>query len=199
MRNLMEICANGVEYKALGEIADISRGRSYRGRDFVNDGVQCINFGQVYAQCGLTMNKTDLFVSAEKAREQKRAVKNDIIMAVRNINAKSGNVCKCVAWDGDGEPVVDDGTVIIHHAQNPKYLLYYFQTMEFMNKKESIIQGASFVYAPPEKLARIVLPVPTLQAQSEIVYALGKLTGIKKWQKERCKQFEYYRELLFAT
>lgn len=121
---IQELCPDGVPYKKLGEIATISRGGNLQKKDFRAEGVPCIHYGQIYTRYGLFADKTFTFISEDCAKKQKLAYPNDIVMAVTSENIE--DVCKCVAWLGDGEVAVSGHTAIIHHSQNAKYLTYSF-------------------------------------------------------------------------
>ena len=187
---IAELCPNGVEYKKLGEVATISRGGSFQKKDFCEDGVPCIHYGQIYTRYGLFADKTLTFISEDAAKKQKYAVKNDIVMAVTSENID--DVCKCVAWLGDDEIAVSGHTAIIHHTLNPKYLCYYFHTAMFYAQKKKLAHGTKVIEVTPDKLADITIPVPPLEVQSEIVKALDNFTELTA----RKKQYEYYRDLL---
>ena len=47
---IAELCPDGVEYKKLGEISTISRGGSFQKKDFTDEGVPCIHYGQIYTR-----------------------------------------------------------------------------------------------------------------------------------------------------
>ena len=49
-RLIQELCPNGVEYKKLGEFATVSRGGNFQKKDYVEIGVPCIHYGQIYTQ-----------------------------------------------------------------------------------------------------------------------------------------------------
>ena len=126
---IQEYCPDGVEYKKLGEIASISRGGHLQKKDFVDNGIPCIHYGQIYTKYGLSADKTFTFVSEESAQKQRYAETNDIIMAVTSENLD--DVCKCVAWLGKEKVAVSGHTAIIHHSQNAKYMSYYFHSSHF--------------------------------------------------------------------
>ena len=67
-----ELCPNGVEEKKLGDIATVSRGGSFQKKDYVEDGVPCIHYGQIYTQYGLFVDKTISYISKETAKKQNR-------------------------------------------------------------------------------------------------------------------------------
>ena len=168
------LCPDGVEYKRLGEIATVSRGGNFQKKDYVEMGIPCIHYGQIYTQYGLFVDKTISFISEEKAARQKFAVKNDIIMAVTSENID--DVCKCVAWLGEEDVAVSGHTAIIHHTINPKYLVYYLQSTMFFKQKTKLAHGTKVIEVTPDKLLDIILPVPPAEIQSEIVHVLDAFT-----------------------
>ena len=75
---IKELCPDGVEYKTLGEIATISRGGNFQKKDFCDNGIPCIHYGQIYTKYGLFTDSTFTFINAECAKKQKFAHKNDL-------------------------------------------------------------------------------------------------------------------------
>ena len=177
IRELLEkLCPNGVEYKRLGEIATISRGGNLQKKDFCSDGVPCIHYGQIYTRYSLFADRTFTFISEGCAKKQKLAYPNDIVMAVTSENIE--DVCKCVAWLGDGAVAVSGHTAIIHHNQNAKYLTYYFHTQMFAAQKRKLVHGTKVMEVKPDTLNSVIIPVPPLPVQSEIVKILDNFTEL---------------------
>ena len=199
-----ELCSNGVPYKRLGEIATISRGGNLQKKDFSSDGVPCIHYGQIYTRYGLFADRTFTFISEDCAKKQKLAHPNDIVMAVTSENIE--DVCKCVAWLGDGAVAVSGHTAIIHHNQNAKYLAYYFHTQMFAAQKRKLVHGTKVMEVTPDTLNAVTLPVPPLPVQSEIIRILDDFTELTTQLQEqlakeltaRKKQYEYYRDKLLT-
>ena len=50
---IQELCPAGVEYKKIGDIATISRGGNFQKKDYVENGVPCIHYGQIYTKYNL--------------------------------------------------------------------------------------------------------------------------------------------------
>lgn len=193
---IQELCPNGVEEKRLGDIATVSRGGNFQKKDYVEDGVPCIHYGQIYTQYGLFIDKTISFISKEKAKKQKFAVKNDVVMAVTSENID--DVCKCVAWLGDEAVAISGHTAIIHHTINPKYLVYYLHSTMFYKQKTKLAHGTKVIEVTPDKLLDITLPVPPLEVQSEIVRILDNFTELTAELTARKKQYEYHRNKLLS-
>ena len=195
------LCPDGVEYKKLGEIATISRGGNFQKKDFLTEGVPCIHYGQIYTKYGLFADKTFTFISEECAKKQKMAQPNDIVMAVTSENIE--DVCKCLAWLGDESAAVSGHSAIIHHNQNAKYLVYYFHSQMFFAQKRKLAHGTKVIEVTPDALVDIVLPIPPLEIQREIVRILDNFTNLTAELTAeltaRKTQYAYYRDKLLKA
>lgn len=193
---IKELCPNGVEYKRLGDVASISRGGNFQKKDFLEQGVSCIHYGQIYTKYGLFADKVFTFISEEKAEKQKMATKNDIIMAVTSENIE--DVCKCLAWLGREDVAVSGHTAIIHHRLEAKYLVYFFHSKHFFTQKRKLAHGTKVIEVTPDKLNDVVLPVPPLEVQREIVRVLDTFTlltaELTAELTARKKQYIFYRD-----
>ena len=197
---IAELCPDGVKYRKLGDVATITRGGSFQKKEYVASGYPCIHYGQIYTLYGLFVNETAKFISEETAAKQKKASKNDVIMAVTSENVE--DVCKCVAWLGEGEVAVSGHTAIIHHTLNPKYLVYWLHSSMFYSQKIKLAHGTKVIEVSPNSLESVVLPVPPLPVQQEIVRILDHFTELTAELTTeltaRKKQYEYYRDKLLS-
>ena len=197
---IAEFCPDGVEYKSLGEIATISRGGNFQKKDFCDSGVPCIHYGQIYTKYGLFADETITFITEERAKKQKFAKKNDIVMAVTSENIE--DVCKCLAWLGNEDVAVSGHSAIISHNQNPKYLVYYFHSQMFFAQKRKLAHGTKVIEVTPDTLKSIKLPVPPLEVQREIVHILDSFTlltaELTAELTARKKQYDFYRDNLLS-
>ena len=201
---ILKLCPNGVEYKKLGEIATISRGGNFQKKDFCEKGIPCIHYGQIYTKYGLFADKTVTFINEECGQKQKYASKNDIVMAVTSENIE--DVCKCLAWLGDEDVAISGHSAIIKHNQNPKYLVYYFYSQMFLTQKRKLAHGTKVIEVTPDTLKSIILPVPPLDVQREIVHILDYFMLLTTELTDkliaeftaRKKQYEFYRDKLLS-
>lgn len=187
---IQQFCPDGVEYKELGAVSTISRGGNFQKKDYVENGFPCIHYGQIYTKYNLFVNDVVSYISHETANTQKKAAHGDIIMAVTSENVE--DVCKCVAWLGNGEIAVSGHTAIIHHDLDPKYLAYYLNSSMFFQQKLKLVQGTKVMEVSPEKLKKVKIPVPPLPVQREIVRILDSFTELTAELTARKKQYEYY-------
>lgn len=199
---IKELCPDGVEYKSLGDIAQVTRGGNFQKKDFVEMGVPCIHYGQIYTKYGLFTDKVISYVNEEVGQKSKYAETGDIIMAVTSENVD--DVCKSVVWLGNENIAVSGHTAIIHHNQDAKYLAYYFNSMHFYKQKIKLAHGTKVIEVTPDRLKEVQIPVPPLTVQQEIVRTLNQLTksftelkeNLQKELINREKQYAYYRDLL---
>ena len=201
-RMLQELCPEGVEYKKLGEIGTFTRGSGLQKKDFTENGIGCIHYGQIYTYYGTSTTETKSFVHAELAKSLTRVKPGDIIIACTSENVE--DVCKAVAWLGTTEIVTGGHACVFSHKENPKYISYFFQTENFFQQKKKFARGVKVIDVKAIDLAKIEIPLPPIKVQEEIVRILDHFTELTaELQAElqaRQEQYEYYRnELLTFT
>lgn len=188
----------------LGDIASIVRGNGLQKRDFTEEGVGCIHYGQIYTKYGMVAEKTISFVEESLAEKLRKVEKGDIIFAVTSENIE--DLCKCVVWLGEDEIVTGGHTAILKHNQNSKFLAYYFQTEAFHSQKRKLATGTKVMDITATKLEEILISLPPLEEQQRIVDILDRFDklcndiseGLPAEIEARQKQYEYYREKLLS-
>lgn len=189
---LKSMCPLGVSRKPLSEFVEIVRGNGLQKKDFTPDGVGCIHYGQIYTKFNVATKTVLSHVSEELASSLKIVNPGDIIMAITSENVE--DICKCVVWEGN-DPIVTGGhSAILRHSQNSRYLAYWFQTQDFRDQKKKIVHGTKVMEVSPKDLSNVLVPLPPLKVQDEIVCILDSFTELTA----RKKQYEYYRDRLLS-
>ena len=193
-----------VEHLPLGSdrLGEFTRGGSLQKKDFVEEGIGCIHYGQLYTHYGTYAFKTKSFVSKEFAKKARKAKRGDLIIATTSEDDEA--VCKAVAWLGDDDIAVSSDACFYSHNMNPKYVSYFFQTEQFQKQKRSYITGAKVRRVNAKHLAMILIPVPPPKEQARIVNILDKFDtltsslsdGLPHEIELRQKQYSYYRDQL---
>ena len=185
------------------DIGEFIRGGTFQKKDFIDAGVGCIHYGQIYTYYGTYTEKTKTYISTALAKKCKKAQKGDLIIATTSENDE--DVCKAVAWLGSEDIAVSSDACIYKHNLNPKYVSYFFQTEQFQNQKRQYITGAKVRRVNADNLSKILIPVPSMEIQERIVSILDKfdtltnsISRIRSKIELRQKQYEYYRDLLFS-
>lgn len=203
-QRLAQLCPQGVPMVALGEIGTFIRGSGLQKKDFVESGVGCIHYGQIYTYYGTFTHTTKSFVSEEFAKKAKMASFGDLVMATTSENVS--DVCKVVAWLGKESIVISGDALIIKHNQNAKYMAYLFQTKHFLDFKKMYATGIKVIRISTDNLKKYKFYLPPLEIQQMIVDILDKFdklvndltTGLPAEINARRQQYEYYRERLLS-
>ncbi|CAN5796231.1 restriction endonuclease subunit S [soil metagenome] len=193
-------CPNGVEYRAIGEIAQLVRGSGMPKSDFVEVGSGCIHYGQIYTYYGTWATSTISFVTPEKAVKLVKVDPGDLIVTSTSENVD--DVCKAVAWLGDSQIVTGGHATVLKHEQDSKYLAYYLQTAQFHAEKRRHASGTKVIDVSAKKLAKIRIPVPPLVVQQEIARVLDLFEELEaELEAElatRRRQYAHYRDSLLT-
>lgn len=195
---------NNIIVMPLGEVGIFTRGSGLQKKDFTQTGVGCIHYGQIYTHYGTYANRTKTFVSQEFAKKARKAKHGDLIIATTSENDE--DVCKAVAWLGDEDIAISSDACFYTHSLEPKYVAYYFQTEQFQKQKRGFITGTKVRRVNTSDLAKIKIPVPSIEEQRRIVSILDKFDmlttsiseGLPKEIELRRKQYEYYRNQLLS-
>ena len=186
--------------KPINEIGTLFRGNGLQKKDFVDEGVGCIHYGQIYTKLGFSLSKPLTYVTKETAKPLTKVRKGDLVIACTSENIE--DVCKSVVWEGEEEIVTGGHACVLRHNENPRYIGYFFQTHQFFMQKKQYAYGAKVIDIKTEKLGEILIPVPSLAIQLSIVEKLDAFESLISSLKEeialRQKQYEYYREKLLT-
>lgn len=175
MNILEEIQNCPVEWKELGEVALLKRGKTITSKTATEGPYPVISGGQKPA-----------YFHGEFNREGET-------ITVAGSGAYAGFV---MYWD---EPIfVSDAFSIepLEGALIPKFLYHYLlekQEILFSLKKGS---GVPHVY--PKDVSKILIPIPPLEIQEKIVQTLDKMTEYVTELTSRKKQYSFYRDKLLS-
>lgn len=189
---------------SLGDLGTFTRGTGLQKSDFVDEGFPCIHYGQIYTRFKTFTDKTLTFVEEELAQKLLHADSGDLIIATTSENVE--DVCKSVAWLGEGQIVTGGHACVYHHNQNPKYMAYFFQTDYFHNQKKKYAYGAKVIDIKVDNIAKITIPLPSLEEQARIVSILDKFEALVNDLSQGLpaeiaavkEQYEYYRNKLLT-
>ena len=196
-----ELCPDGVEYKPLGEVAELKRGSGMPKKMFTDAGIPAIHYGHIYTKYGIYTKVAAAYV--DKANSQKLALVYPGDLVVANTSENLEDVGKAVTWLGESVAVTGGhATVVRSSVMNTVFLSYYFRTEEFSRKKQRYSRGTKVIELSAVNLAKILIPVPPLEVQCEIVRILDQFTTLEaELEAEleaRRAQYEYYRNQLLS-
>ena len=94
-----------------------------------------------------------------------------MIFAITSENIE--DVCIPLAWEGE-QPVAISGHSCVYATESiiPRYLAYSATAQDFQISKRKVAKGAKVIEVAPVDLARVEIPVPSLETQQIPVLAL---------------------------
>ena len=195
-----ELCPDGVEYRALGDVGVFVRGGGLQKADFVETGMPCVHYGQIHTRFGISVSEAVTFVSEAQFARLKHADYGDLLIATTSEDDEA--VGKAAAWLGDGEVAISGDMFYYRHNLEPKYVSYFFASSSFQDQKRPYLTGAKVRRIADKGLSRIQIPVPPLEVQREIVRILDQFTTLEAELEveleARRAQYEHYRTHLLS-
>ena len=187
-----QLCPDGVEYKMLGEIGNVSMCKRILKHE-------TSEIGDVpFYKIGTFGKEANAFISFETYEKYKRLYsfpkKGEVLISA------SGTIGRTVIFDGEPAYFQDSNIVWISndetHVTN-RFLYYFYQT-----KPWQVSSGGTIARLYNDNILRTKIPVPPLEVQAEIVRILDTFTELTTELTtelaNRKKQYEYYRNSLLS-
>ena len=177
---IKELCPNGVEYKPLGEVCEIGKGIQFNKENMQDEGsYPVINGG----------------VNPSGYIEQFNNNENTITISQGGASAGYVNWIKTKFWAGAHCYVVKPLECVLN-----RYLFHFVKSQE--HRLQECQYGAGIPALSKSTVSDLLIPVPPLPVQHEIVRILDNFTELtKELTKEltaRKKQYEHYRDMLLS-
>lgn len=150
----------------LSEVGMLSRGRRFVKSDYVESGMGCIHYGQIYTDYGASTTRTVTYLPESFRGSMSLAQPGDVIIAGTSENVE--DVGKAVAWLGDDDVAVHDDCFIFRHDLDPKFVSYFFASLLFQHQKRRFTSETKVVRISAANLKKIVMPVPPRDEQERI-------------------------------
>lgn len=174
---IARLCPDGVEYKTLGEVGELIRGRRFTKADYVNEGLGSIHYGEVYTSYGTSATHVRSFVRPDLRGTLRLARHGDLVIAATGENVEE--VGKAVAWLGDDEVAVHDDCFIFRHTLDPRFASYYFQSSHFHAQKHRHVTDSKLARVSRAGLKAIRTPIPPMAIQQTVVDILDKMQHLE--------------------
>ena len=198
---IRELCPEGVEHKTLGDIAtDVYRGSGIKRDEVTNTGISCVRYGEIYTTYGVWFETCVSHTEIEKIASPKFFEHGDILFAITGESVE--DIAKSTVYVGNEKCLAGGDIVVLKHRQNPKYMGYVLATTSAQQQKSKGKVKSKVVHASVGDIKGIMIPVPPLPVQEEIVRILDSLTEktdalIDELTSElsaRKKRYRFYRD-----
>ena len=178
----------GWKVKTFGDIGTLERGAGISKKDFVEDGLPCVHYGQLHTTFGAYTRKNITFIPKDLFPKYKIAHPGDLILAITSEDVEGS--CKSTAWLGDYDVVVGSDAAIFHHNQNGIYLSYYTRTKAFYNEKAKYAKGFKVTHISTKEIASISICVPPLSIQNTFANKIEQIERQKTIIQESIADLE---------
>jgi len=196
---IKELCPDGVEYRKLGEIAtNVFRGAGIKRDELTATGVPCVRYGEIYTTYGIWFDSCVSHTDETFLTNPKYFGHGDILFAITGESVEE--IAKSTAYIGHDKCAAGGDIVVLQHEQNPKYLSYVLSTDMAQRQKSKGRVKSKVVHSSVPAIKEIVIPVPPLPIQNEIVKLLDNFTELTAELTAelvlRKKQYNFYRDSL---
>ena len=176
---IQQHCPDGVEYKKLGEICYLSRGKVY-SKSYIEE-----NAGEYPVYSSQTANNGELGrISTYDYDGEYLTWTTDGAYAgtifYRNGKFSITNVCGLISIKGDNLLI--------------KFLFYWLS----IKAPDYVYRGMGNPKLMSNQMEPIKVPIPPLPVQEEIVRILDTFTELQAELQKRLQQYEYYRDKLLS-
>lgn len=178
----------GWEVKKIGEIGNVERGAGISKKDFVEEGLPCIHYGQLHTCLGATTHEHKTCIPKDLLPKYKIAHPGDVIMAITSEDVEGS--CTSTAWLGDYDIVVGSDAAIFHHSINGVYISYYTRTKAFYNEKAKYAKGFKVTHISTSEIETIPIPLPPLSLQQEFAAKIEAIEVMKAKVRQSLKESE---------
>ena len=196
-----QFCPNGVEYKTIEDIAiDIFRGSGIKRDQVTPEGIPCVRYGEIYTTYNLWFDECVSHTELEYVQSPKYFEYGNILFAITGESVEE--IAKSIAYVGHEKCLAGGDIVVLKHNQNPKYLSYALSTVDAQKQKSAGKVKSKVVHSSVPAIKSIVIPVPPLEVQEEIVKILDNFTEqlaeLTAELTARKKQYEAYKDKLYT-
>ncbi|WP_314568504.1 restriction endonuclease subunit S [uncultured Actinomyces sp.] len=204
---IAELCPDGVEYRAIGEMGSLFGGLSGKTKsDFTEVDGACpfVTYKEVYSL--LEINQIPQGRVLVSSREKQLVLqRGDVLFTGSSENADEVGLTAVVTV-GFSEPVYLNSFSIClrwyEHAFEPGYTKYLFASPSVRAQIRRCANGVTRFNLSKKRLEGVRVPVPPLEVQREIVRILDQFTTLEAELEAELEarrvQYEYYRNHLLS-
>lgn len=198
------LCPNGVEYKKLGEIGDFYSGLSGKSKDDFKEGnAKFITYMNVYSNPSLKIDVDDR-VKIGKGEKQNIVEYGDVLFTGSSETPDECGMTAVLTQRTD-EPLYLNSFCFGFRLRDktlfePDFLKHLFRSAELRRQIKRTANGVTRFNVSKSKMANVVIPLPPLPIQREIVQTLDNFANLTAELTaelaKRKKQYEHYRDML---
>lgn len=203
---LKKHCPNGAEYKALSDLGSFYAGLNGKNKDDFKDGnAKYITYMNVFSNLSVNININDT-VQIGKKEKQNIVKYGDVIFTGSSETIEECGMSSVVTNELN-EKLYLNSFCFGFRFNEPEIMLpdfskYLFRSTELRKKIIKTASGVTRFNVSKKKMEKILIPLPPIEVQKEIVRILDTFTKyqdlLNRELELRKKQYEYYRDKLLT-
>lgn len=197
---IRQYCPNGCEWKRLGDVGTFYGGITGKAKaDFENGNAKFISYKNVYSNFAVDQNTSDRVMIREN--ENQRSLQYGDICFTGSSETPDECGFSSVVTSVPAEPLYLNSFSFFFRFHdlsgiNPDYMKYLFRLSDLRYQIGKTANGVTRFNVSKELMKNVIIPIPPLPIQKEIVRILDEFTELEKELEMRKKQYEFYRDKL---
>lgn len=201
-RLIQQHCPNGVPFYELGELGKFYGGITGKSKDdFTNGNAKFITYKNVYANPALKIDVDDR-VKIAPDEKQRTLEYGDVIFTG---SSETPNECgiSSVLTEKTEEKLYLNSFCFLFRFNDLSLILpdlakHLFRSTNLRHQIGKTASGVTRYNVSKKLMEKVVIPVPPIEVQREIVRILDNFTELTAELTARKKQYEYYRDDLLS-
>jgi len=202
-----ELCPDGVEYKNLGELGIFYGGLSGKTKeDFTEGNSKLITYMNIYSNLTLNIDVNDK-VKISKHEKQNNIKFGDVLFTGSSETPDECGISSVLTTKTDELLYLNSFCFGFRFLDeklfSPEFSKHLFRSNTLRQQIIRTANGVTRFNVSKKKMEKVVIPIPPLEVQQEIVRILDNFTELKAELTAelaaRKKQFEYYHKYLMAS
>jgi len=201
---IQQLCPNGVEYKPLNSLGNFYCGLTGKNKeDFISGNAKFITYKNIYSNIALNIN-TDERVKIEEKEQQNTIEYGDVLFTGSSETPDECGFSSVLTTKTDEKLYLNSFCfgfrLFDKNLFLPDFLKHIFRSQSLRYQIGKTASGVTRFNVSKKLMGKIIIPVPPLPVQEEIVRILDNFTNLTaELQAElqaRKSQYEYYRDEL---
>ncbi|MDD3035955.1 MAG: restriction endonuclease subunit S [Candidatus Saccharimonadaceae bacterium] len=206
-RLIAELCPNGVEFKELGELGEFYGGLSGKSKDdFSNGNAKFVTYMNIFSNIAVNTDINTL-VKVGNEENQNKIEYGDVLFTGSSETPDECGMSSVLTKKIDESLYLNSFCFGFRfHNTNlllPEFSKYLFRDEQMRKQIAKTASGVTRFNISKKRFAKMIIPLPPLAIQEEIVKILNSFTELESELESeleaRKRQYEYYREEMLTT
>ena len=199
-----ELCPDGVEYLTLGELGKFYGGLKGKSKQDFSHGLgRYVTYKSIYKNIAVIQDEAE-HVHVEEGENQLTLQYGDVLFTGSSENLEEVGLSSVVCSKNDFPLFLNSFSICFrlnkNSLLNPNFSKYLFRSNSLRKQIKKTANGVTRINVSKKLLAKVLIPLPPLAIQEEIVKILDSFTlleaELEAELEARRKQYQYYRNEL---